>query len=312
MGDLSASSPRRVRGREPAVRLFSEEYNQAHLHQPGVEQFDPSYLVSRLGAKINRVLVAGILERLERRSNDNGISYDGEIVDAMGRNYFRVAHFQPELHDRTEQLTQRFEEGETLFVLMIAKARHYANPEDGAIYNSLRPEELAVIDRSRYVEWVLEAADATLSRMDEVNRSKDLEATPQAMVDGGIPMHRVQPLLDARAFYGDHFDSEPYGLGVLQALDAAEAGAQFEGSDSSADAVSTIDSQALRGLIIKTIRDRDSGSGVEYNDVVTACQQAGAVQGDIDETIEVLEGEGVIFEPDGIFRYALVDPNASA
>ena len=271
MGDLSASSPRRVRGREPAVRLFSEEYNQAHLHQPGVEQFDPSYLVSRLGAKINRVLVAGILERLERRSNDNGISYDGEIVDAMGRNYFRVAHFQPELHDRTEQLTQRFEEGETLFVLMIAKARHYANPEDGAIYNSLRPEELAVIDRSRYVEWVLEAADATLSRMDEVNRSKDLEATPQAMVDGGIPMHRVQPLLDARAFYGDHFDSEPYGL-----------------------------------------RDRDSGSGVEYNDVVTACQQAGAVQGDIDETIEVLEGEGVIFEPDGIFRYALVDPNASA
>ena len=309
---MSASSPRRVRGREPAVRLFSEEYNQAHLHQPGVEQFDPSYLVSRLGAKINRVLVAGILERLERRSNDNGISYDGEIVDAMGRNYFRVAHFQPELHDRTEQLTQRFEEGETLFVLMIAKARHYANPEDGAIYNSLRPEELAVIDRSRYVEWVLEAADATLSRMGEVNRSKDLEATPQAMVDGGIPMHRVQPLLDARAFYGDHFDSEPYGLGVLQALDAAEAGAQFEGSDSSADAVSTIDSQALRGLIIKTIRDRDSGSGVEYNDVVTACQQAGAVQGDIDETIEVLEGEGVIFEPDGIFRYALVDPNASA
>ena len=125
-------------------------------------------------------------------------------------------------------------------------------------------------------------------------------------------MHRVQPLLDARAFYGDHFDAESYGLGVLQALDAAEAGAQFESSDSPADAVSTIDQKALRVLIIKTIKDRDSGSGVEYNDLVTACRQAGAVQGDIDEMMEALEGEGVIFEPDGIFRYALVDPDAAA
>ena len=67
------------------------------------------------------------------------------------------------------------------------------------------------------------------------------------------------------------------------------------------------DTSLVRSFTVHGLEGRNSMLVLEQKRA-----QAGAVQGDIDEMMEALESEGVIFEPDGIFRYALVDPDAAA
>ena len=51
----------RANPRETAWRVFANELNTSTLEIKATEEKMPSYLVSPLGAKINRVLVAGTL-----------------------------------------------------------------------------------------------------------------------------------------------------------------------------------------------------------------------------------------------------------
>ena len=62
---MSGSST--FRGRQSAVRIFAQEYSESSLIERGVGEYDPSFVITKLGAKVNRCLVCGGLERMERR-----------------------------------------------------------------------------------------------------------------------------------------------------------------------------------------------------------------------------------------------------
>ena len=64
---MSGSST--FRGRQSAVRIFAQEYSESSLIERGVGEYDPSFVITKLGAKVNRCLVCGGLERMERREN---------------------------------------------------------------------------------------------------------------------------------------------------------------------------------------------------------------------------------------------------
>ena len=50
-----------MNARETAWRVFATELSASSLEIRATEEKSPSYVVSPLGAKINRVLVAGVL-----------------------------------------------------------------------------------------------------------------------------------------------------------------------------------------------------------------------------------------------------------
>ena len=52
------SQPAR-RVRQTAVRLFAQEYMDADLPEEGAGEYDPSFVITKLGAKVNRALVGG-------------------------------------------------------------------------------------------------------------------------------------------------------------------------------------------------------------------------------------------------------------
>ena len=66
-GGTLMSESSTFRGRQSAVRIFAQEYSESSLIERGVGEYDPSFVITKLGAKVNRCLVCGGLERMERR-----------------------------------------------------------------------------------------------------------------------------------------------------------------------------------------------------------------------------------------------------
>jgi RPA family protein len=291
------------------VRLFAQEYRDASLIEEGSGEYDPSFVITKIGAKINRVLVCGVIDRMERREGDSGPNYSGHVRDPTGSYLFSVASFQPELHPDFEELMARFESGDRFLLALVGKARWFET-EDGGMFTSLRAEEFTVIDRECYTNWLVETAEATLRRIDAHSASLETDLTPVALEAGGVPSDLVDGLILARGHYGD-FDPEGYRVGVLQALSMATgrtslmeappqpAAATLEETVSQAPESSEPAAEpgdAIE-LIIETVRSRDTGEGVEYNDLVTALVHGGHPRESAEDAIDQARDQGEVMEP---------------
>jgi len=301
--------PARRFARQSAVRLFAQEYRDASLIEEGSGEYDPSFVITKIGAKINRVLVCGVIDRMERREGDSGPNYSGHVRDPTGSYLFSVASFQPELHPDFEELMARFESGDRFLLALVGKARWFET-EDGGMFTSLRAEEFTVIDRECYTNWLVETAEATLRRIDAHSASLETDLTPVALEAGGVPSDLVDGLILARGHYGD-FDPEGYRVGVLQALSMATgrtslmeappqpAAATLEETVSQAPESSEPAAEpgdAIE-LIIETVRSRDTGEGVEYNDLVTALVHGGHPRESAEDAIDQARDQGEVMEP---------------
>ena len=300
--------PARRFARQSAVRLFAQEYRDASLTEEGSGEYDPSFVITKIGAKINRALVCGVIDRMERREGDSGPNYSGHVRDPTGNYLFSVASFQPELHPDFEELLARFESGDRFLLALVGKARWFET-EDGGMFTSLRAEEFTVIDRECYTNWLVETAEATLRRIDAHSTSLEADPTPAALEAAGVPRDLVDGLILARGHYGD-FDPEGYRVGVLQALSMAtgrtslmeppqptattleETASQVpESSEPAAEPGDAIE------LILETVRSRDTGEGVEYNDLVTALVHGGHSRESAEDAIDLARDQGEVMEP---------------
>ena len=300
--------PARRFARQSAVRLFAQEYRDASLTEEGSGEYDPSFVITKIGAKINRALVCGVIDRMERREGDSGPNYSGHVRDPTGSYLFSVASFQPELHPDFEELLARFESGDRFILALVGKARWFET-EDGGMFTSLRAEEFTVIDRECYTNWLVETAEATLRRIDAHSTALEADLTPAALEAAGVPRDLVEGLILARGHYGD-FDPEGYRVGVLQALSMAtgrtslmeppqptattleETASQVpESSEPAAEPGDAIE------LILETVRSRDTGEGVEYNDLVTALVHGGHSRESAEDAIDQARDQGEVMEP---------------
>ena len=300
--------PARRIARQSAVRLFAQEYRDASLTEEGSGEYDPSFVITKIGAKINRVLVCGVIDRMERREGDSGPNYSGHVRDPTGSYLFSVASFQPELHPDFEELLARFESGDRFLLALVGKARWFET-EDGGMFTSLRAEEFTVIDRECYTNWLVETAEATLRRIDAHSTSLEADLTPAALEAAGVPRDLVDGLILARGHYGD-IDPEGYRVGVLQALSMATGRTSLmEPPQPTATTLEETASQAPESsepaaepgdaieLILETVRSRDTGEGVEYNDLVTALVHGGHSRESAEDAIDQARDQGEVMEP---------------
>ena len=300
--------PARRFARQSAVRLFAQEYRDASLTEEGSGEYDPSFVITKIGAKINRALVCGVIDRMERREGDSGPNYSGHVRDPTGSYLFSVASFQPELHPDFEELLARFESGDRFLLALVGKARWFET-EDGGMFTSLRAEEFTVIDRECYTNWLVETAEATLRRIDAHSTSLEADLTPAALEAAGVPRDLVEGLILARGHYGD-FDPEGYRVGVLQALSMATGRTSLmEPPQPTATTLEETASQAPESsepaaepgdaieLILETVRSRDTGEGVEYNDLVTALVHGGHSRESAEDAIDQARDQGEVMEP---------------
>ena len=294
-------------GRQSAIRIFAQEYSDSNLPLEGVGEYAPSFIITKLGAKVNRALFGGVIDRFERREGDNGPTYSGHLRDATGGVHrFQIAPFQPELHADAEELLARFESGDRFLMMMIGRARWFES-DDGGIFTSFRAEEFTTVERSVYVNWLVEASAATLRRLDAYNLSLDSENTNESLKSAGVPADLIEGMILAKNHYSS-FDPENYKVGVLQSLSMAlssnseieqiitstEESTMLEVPENSPqmknDAVKSESKPTgdVDDVILNVIRSSSNPDGMPYDSIVLACVEAGFSRESSEDAIEDL------------------------
>ncbi len=298
--------PMRSVKRQPALHMFASEYGESTLSEKGSGEFDPSFVVTKLGSRVNRVIVAGLLERIEGRDVANGsVIYQGQLRDPSGINYFSVGDYVSDsVKEMTIQLSARLESGEPILVLMVAKTRLYQT-EEGAIYTSLRPEEMCVIDAQRYASWLAKTSQSLMHRMSNYVTSLDFEANSESLSKSEMSEEQILGLIASRNHYGD-VDLEHYRLNVMQALDIAEgkldaatkpAPQRMLVDESGDDGPSGDDKPDLEAAIIDIITKLDQGDGVEFETILVNAEARGFQRTIAEEKLEELSDDGTVHEP---------------
>ena len=298
--------PMRSVKRQPALHMFASEYGESTLSEKGSGEFDPSFVVTKLGSRVNRVIVAGLLERIEGRDVANGsVIYQGQLRDPSGINYFSVGDYVSDsVKEMTIQLTARIESGEPILVLMVAKTRLYQT-EEGAIYTSLRPEEMCVIDAQRYASWLAKTSQSLMERMSTYITSLDFEPNSESLSKSEMSESQILGLIASRNHYGD-VDLEHYRLNVMQALDIAEgkldaatkaAPQRLLVEDSVEEDSKTDDKPDLEAAIVDIITKLDQGDGVEFETILVNAEARGFQRTIAEEKLEELSDNGTVHEP---------------
>ncbi|OUV67679.1 MAG: hypothetical protein CBC89_03085 [Euryarchaeota archaeon TMED129] len=295
--------------RQSAIRLFAQEYSESNLTEQGVGEYDPSFVITKLGIKVNRALFCGVIDRLEKREGDNGPSFNGQIRDPTGINRFNVASFQPELQAEMEELFARFESGDRFLMAIVGKSRWFEGDE-GGIFTSFRVEEFTVINQELYMNWLIDTSDATLRRLNFYEQSLELELNKETLISSGFPKDLVDGTLLARQHYSN-VDTENYRLGILKALSSA-SGRSMENNQNltiqdggnNVEIIEVDENVTPENIILNTIQNLDTGSGVEYDKLVEACTLSGVSRESAEDCIEDLRDvKGDIIEPRfGFFR----------
>ena len=288
--------------------MLASEFGDSTLHQQGSGEFDPLFVITKLGAKVNRLVVAGLLERLEPRETSNGATlWQGQLRDPSGLHYFSVGDYAPEsMRELTVQLSSRIDDGETVMLIMTAKARYFQS-EEGAVYTSLRPEEAAVITRSNYREWLVKAAEGMLNRIDAHEKSSSLEKNMQSLASAGIAENLREGILLANEHYGD-VDLESYRLNIMQTLDIAEdrmpspiaevtsPQSSLEITEETSDSTATGDTD-LKKVMLDLISRLDQGEGVDFDTLLSNAAARGHDRDAAESSLDDLSEEGTVHEP---------------
>ena len=298
-------TPSRQIQRQAAWIMLASEFGESTLNEKGSGEFDPTFVITKLGAKVNRVTVSGLVERLELRETSNGSQmYQGQLRDPSGLHYFSVGEYASEsMKEFIVQLLDKVESGEPILLSMTAKARWYQTDE-GAVYTSLRPEEAAIVSRERYASWLVRACAATLSRLDQHQKSLNCEPTKEAMLSEGISPEMVDGLLAAQPHYGQ-IDTEGYRLNVMQALDIAEgkmaaattAPPTLSLSEPTSDDEASGDDEELQSVILECIQAMDNGEGVDFESLVRNLSARGFTREQSEAELDTMSDEGVLHEP---------------
>ena len=294
-------------GRQSAIRIFAQEYSDSNLPLEGVGEYAPSFIITKLGAKVNRALFGGVIDRFERREGDNGPTYSGHLRDATGGVHrFQIAPFQPELHADAEELLARFESGDRFLMMMIGRARWFES-DDGGIFTSFRAEEFTTVERSVYVNWLVEASAATLRRLDAYNLSLESENTNDSLKSAGVPADLIEGMILAKNHYSS-FDPENYKVGVLQSLSMAlSSNSEIEQMITSTEESTVLEvpenspqmkNDAVKSdskptgdvddVILNVIRSSSNPDGMPYDSIVLACVEAGFSRESSEDAIEDL------------------------
>ena len=293
--------------------MLASEFSDSTLNQQGSGEFDPMFIITKLGAKVNRVIVAGMLERLDPRETSNGSTlWQGQLRDPSGLHFFSVGDYAPEsMRELTIQLSSRIEDGESIMLLMTAKARYFQN-EEGAVYTSLRPEEAAIVTREVYRNWLVSACKGMLERMDMQEKAISLEKTTNALAAAGIPENMREGLLLAGEHYGE-IDTEPYRLNIMNALDIAEdkvpsftpnslpksqASLEVEEQESTQEEVPESDGEIdLNQVLLDLISRLDQGEGVDFDTLLSNAAARGHDRDASEAALDDLTEDGTVHEP---------------
>ena len=157
------------RKREVAWRVFSFELNSTSHSLSGSEAYDPNYIVTELGSKINRVFVTGVFTEKENIGTEDDPLWRARVVDPKGAFFISAGRFQPE----AAKIIGELEPPQTL--ALVGKIRTFTS-EDGRMFVSIRPEVVKKIDTDARKQWILETCKLLIRRLECLHEALRMES----------------------------------------------------------------------------------------------------------------------------------------
>ncbi len=287
--------------RETAWRVFSSELNTSTLELKGEDEKAPSYLVTRLGTKVNRILIAGVLTEKENVGNDDEPLWKGRIQDVSGNYFINVGRYQPEAAAAIADLEV------PSFVAVVGKVRTYVT-DDKRVFVTVRPETIVNITEETRNEWILEAAQSMWSRLNGMKKALNTpDASEKDLEKMGFTAHEANGIITALDEYGFP-DSTTYlksiqnalrillpeknidfGLPEDVTLDEPEEIEIDEGGQTSGD---------KEDIILSLLDELDTnGLGAPREELLRRAEDEGITEDELEEISNVLMDKGLVYEP---------------
>jgi hypothetical protein len=316
--------------REVAWRLFAEEFNASALEIKGEGEYTPSYVVTPLGAMVNRLFVVGVLTDVENIGSAEEPLYRARVMDPTGNFYVSAGQYQPEAAKKLGSIKT------PAIVAVVGKVRTYS-PEQGVVYVSVRPEAIQVVDGSIRDWWIIEAARLTRERASGMREALATDKpSEEGLVKAGYTAQQARGLVKAVEFYGevdvDRFvevaDESVRSIVDEAAGDRLEAmrreGAKTPTARASSRAppegmiavavegggrappvevvmtptADTEPSEDQEAIVFQVVKELDKGpKGAAYDEIIDRATKKGVAREAFDEVVNALLDKGKIYEP---------------
>ncbi len=153
--------------RQTAWRVFAGEFNDSNVEVKGEGEMTPSFVVTPLGAKVNRLFIIGVLTDVENISQE-GELLRAHISDPTGVFTLYSGQYQKEVTEALSNIDV------PTFVAVTGKARTY-NPEEGLMYVSIRPERILEVSADIRDKWIFETCKNTKDRIEAVMEAMKMD-----------------------------------------------------------------------------------------------------------------------------------------
>ncbi len=289
--------------RETAWRVFATELNSAAYEIKAEEEKKPSYVVSRLGAYINRVLLAGVLTEKENVGSDDEPMWRGRVLDSTAGTFFiNVGKFQPEASAAMSTLEVPCR------VAIVGKVRTY-NADDGKVWISVRPERIVQIDENTQNEWLLDTAKSTWKRLIDMKKAiNQADRSPEGLMAAGLGEISAKGVSIAIEQYGMP-ESALYLKTIQSALrillpeknvdlgipgDLADAPEEIDLEPEASEG----DSEDKENIVLQLLKELDTeGKGAARDELEDAAAEKGISPMELEEITGALLDKGQIYEP---------------
>ena len=290
-------------GREFAWRIFAQELLASLEEERGEGERAASYVISPIGARMNRVLLCGELAGAEAIGADPAQPFwRARLTDATGSIAVTAGSFQP----RALGMLQRFVDPDR--ALVIGKA-HLFRGRDGTVQPSVRGEEIRRVSEGEARELALEIGRDTLDRIDLVERLRaNPSLTEPALVAEGLPGAWARGARSALAKYPT-VELTRFRDGVGGLLRPGGAGPRSSDAERPGAVVRREDPPAVprpagnrqqESIFLDLVDELAEVSEDGYADLKEATRRAsgqGLGESQVEEILNRLEEDGVLEEP---------------
>lgn len=197
--------------RETAFRILADEFNRSAVKLDGSGEYSPNYVVTPLGAKINRVFVVGVLTDVENLGTQEDPFFRAKVSDTTGHFFLSAGQYNPAAAAVLADISF------PTFVAVVGKVRTF-EPEDGGFFVSVNPEVIKEVDEKTRDYWCVKTAKATRERIEAyIEAEKMQKPDAEELIKLGFSAGTAEGAVLALEHYGS-VDANMYFRSMVSAV----------------------------------------------------------------------------------------------
>ena len=297
--------------REPGILVLAQELSSSIEKHVEDREYSPTYLISEIGGKLSRVLIAGVLDQIENRGSEEDPFYTARVIDPNGDYYYlQAGQYNPE----GAAALSKLEIG--VPVLCVGKVRARTPEDSERTYVSVQPESIRAVTMNEVNHWAVRACDALMLRIKATKTFEDEEEfgklkLNEREIDGiklskdfyqSVALENYQALLYncLTRLAGDEIETpesdftgefESAGNNIDTTSEIKESKKETE------ETIETKKSDDNESKVMALIQKMDEGDGIYYDDLGIAISMEGVDGPMLDEILDSLTDQGLIYQP---------------